>query len=125
LNGFGSWTLKTEIREAGAEPDECYIVGEADKDVPDIVIEIEWSRTTGLAKREIYRRLGVGELWTLKNDGQLIINVLHQGDWLERSKSKYLPKLDLAWLLSFLGIEPQSRAVRTLRDELRGKSRRR
>jgi len=24
LNGFGSWTLKKELREAGAEPDECY-----------------------------------------------------------------------------------------------------
>ena len=35
LNGFGSWTLKNEIRESGAEPDECYIVGDAtENDVP-------------------------------------------------------------------------------------------
>jgi Uma2 family endonuclease len=120
LNGFGSWTLKKEVREAGAEPDECYILGDADKDVPDLVIEVEWSRVTGLAKREIYRRLGVGELWTLKNDGRLAISVLHKGEWAERSKSKLLPKLDLAWLLTFVAIEPQSKAVRALRDALRG-----
>jgi len=124
LNGFGSWTLKKEIREAGAEPDECYIVGETDKDNPDLAIEVEWSRTTGLAKREIYRRLGVRELWTLKNDGRLVVAVLHEGDWVERAKSKVLPKLDVAWLVSFLGIEPQSKAVRSLRDALRTKVRR-
>src|ERR1041385_8248892 len=54
LNGFGSWTLKNELREAGAEPDECYIVGESvDKAVPDLAIEVEWSRRTGLPKWEI------------------------------------------------------------------------
>lgn len=31
-----------------------------------------------------------------------------------------LPNLDLSWLLSFLEIEPQSQAVRALRDALRG-----
>src|SRR4029079_11037283 len=68
LNGFGSWTLKKELREAGAEPDECYILGESSEtDVPDLWSEVEWARTTGLSKPEIYRRLGVRELWTLKN----------------------------------------------------------
>jgi hypothetical protein len=38
--------------------------------------------------------------------------------------SKLLPKLDVAWLRSFLDIEPQSRAVRALRDALRAKKRR-
>jgi Uma2 family endonuclease len=125
LNGFGSWTLKNEIREAGAEPDECYIVGETDKGVPDLVIEVEWSRTTGLAKREIYGRLAIRELWTLKNDGKLMIQSLEKGKWTERSISKVLPKLDVAWLCGFLAIEPQSKAVRTLRDSLRKPSRKR
>jgi Uma2 family endonuclease len=73
LNGFGSWTLKREMREAGAEPDECYIVGDPEKDVPDLAIEVEWSRATSLNKQEIYRRLGVRELWTLKSDGTLVV----------------------------------------------------
>lgn len=80
LNGFGSWTLKKELREAGAEPDECYIVGEStEKAVPDLAIEVEWSRATGLSKPEIYRRLGVRELWTLKSDGRLIHPGLGRG----------------------------------------------
>ena len=125
LNGFGSWTLKNELRESGAEPDECYIVGDSvEKDVPDLAIEVEWSRVTGLSKPEIYRRLGVRELWTMKSDGRLTIRVLEKGDWVEHTKSKLLPRLDLTWLLSFLTIEPQSKAVRALRDALRTKKRR-
>jgi len=125
LNGFGSWTLKNELRESGAEPDECYIVGDSvEKDVPDLAIEVEWSRVTGLSKPEIYRRLGVRELWTMKSDGRLTLRVLEKGDWVEHTKSKLLPRLDLSWLLSFLDIEPQSKAVRALRDALRTKKRR-
>lgn len=125
LNGFGSWTLKKEIREAGAEPDECYIVGDStEQEVPDLAIEVEWSRATGLAKPEIYRRLGVRELWTLKSDGQLVIRTLEKGEWALRAKSKLFPKLDLAWLRSFLDIAPQSKAVRAIRDTLRAKKRR-
>jgi Uma2 family endonuclease len=126
LNGFGSWTLKNELREAGAEPDECYIVGKAiEKASPDLVIEVEWSRATGLPKLEIYRRLGIREVWTLKSDGQLVVRALEKGAWVERTASKLFPKLDLVWLLSFLDIEPQSEAVRALRDALRAKKRRR
>jgi Uma2 family endonuclease len=125
LNGFGSWTLKKELREAGAEPDECYIVGDAaEQDVPDLAIEVEWSRVTGLSKPEIYRRLGIRELWTLKSDGRLVVRILEKGEWVERPRSKLFPKLDLVWLLSFLDLTPQSKAVRALRDELRAKKRR-
>jgi Uma2 family endonuclease len=125
LNGFGSWTLKRELREAGAEPDECYIVGDSvEKDVPDLAIEVEWSRITGISKPEIYRRLGVRELWTLKSDGRLMIRILEKGAWVEHARTKLFPKLDLAWLRSFLDIEPQSKAVRALRDALRTKKRR-
>ena len=125
LNGFGSWTLKNELREAGAESDECYIVGNStEKEVPDLAIEVEWSRATGLSKQEIYRRLGVRELWTLKSDGRLIIRILEKGAWALHGKSKLFPRLDLAWLRSFLDIAPQSKAVRALRDALRTRKRR-
>ena len=120
VNGFGQWTLKKELKEAGAEPDECYIIGDPEpRTVPDLAIEIEWSRVVGLDKHEIYRRLGVRELWTLKHDGGLVVRVLERGRWVIRSKSKLFPKLDLDWLVAFLEIEPQSKAVRALLDELR------
>jgi len=124
LNGFGSWTLKQEVREAGAEPDECYILGPpAAKDVPDLVIEIEWSRALGLPKHEIYRRLGVRELWTLPASGPLLVRVLEKGRWVTRAASRALPALDIAWLVSFLRIEPQSKAVRALAQALRKRTR--
>jgi Uma2 family endonuclease len=126
LNGYGSWTLKNELRDAGGEPDECYILGtDTEKDVPDLVIEVEWSRVLGLPKETIYRRLGARELWTLKADGTLLVRALVKGAWVKRARSKLLPKLDLARLLEFLAIEPQSQAVRAYRDALRAKPRRR
>jgi Uma2 family endonuclease len=124
LNGYGSWTLKKELRDAGAEPDECYVVGAVDKDVPDLAIEVEWSRVLGLPKEEIYQRLGVRELWTLKDNGRLVVRVLQKGRWVEQAGSSVLGALTgarLAWLASFLEIEPQSKALRALRDALRKK----
>jgi len=118
LEAYGSWTLKGELEAAGAEPDECYIVGDADRSVPDLVIEVEWSRVTGLAKREIYRRLGVRELWTLTSSAELVLATIEGDVWVERSVSEVLPALDVRWLSSFLVIEPQSKAVRALRDAL-------
>jgi len=124
LNGFGSWTLKRQVKEAGGEPDECYIVGPPEaKDVPDLVIEIEWSRALGLSKQEIYLRLGVRELWTLPASGPLVVRTLERGRWVARQKSKLLPKLDLAWLMGFLDVEPQSKAVRALSQALRARTR--
>jgi len=123
LQGFGSWTLKNELKEAGAEPDECYVVGRrTDRELPDLVIEVEWSRK-GLAKHEIYRRLGVRELWTLQRDGRLLLRVLDKGRYVERQASKVLPGLDVRWLTGFLAREPQSAAVRALRDEMRKRAR--
>ena len=124
FNGFGSWTLKNEIKEAGAEPDECYILGDAKgRDVPDLAIEVEWSRK-GLAKHEIYQRLGVRELWTLRRDGRLVLRVLEKERYVEHAKSKVLPKLDVAWLLAFLERQSQTAAVRALHDEMTKKRRR-
>jgi Uma2 family endonuclease len=121
LEGFGSWTLKDEMREAGGEPDECYILGNPAKTLPDLVIEVEWSRATGLPKQEIYRRLGVHELWTLKSNGSLVIRILEKEQWVEKSKSKVLPKLDVAWLLSFLDVGSQTKAVQSLRAAMKKK----
>ncbi len=58
---MGSSTFKNRARKAGAEPDECYCIGE-EKKVPDLAIEV--IVTSGnIRKLEIYRRLGVQEVW--------------------------------------------------------------
>jgi Uma2 family endonuclease len=121
ITGVGSWTLKNRPKKAGAEPDECYIIGDEDKRTPDLVIEVEWSRTVGLDKREIYARLGVRELWTLTAEGRLVVRVLHGEKYVESKKSKALPKLDVQWLLSFAMSGSQNKAVRALQAALRKK----
>ena len=118
VTGYGEWRLKRQARKAGAQPDECYIIGR-DKRVPDLAIEIEWSRVVGLEKHQIYERLGVRELWTLRRDGSLVIRVLEKGRYHERKRSAVFPSLDVQWLRSFLELPTQTDAVRALRKALR------
>jgi Uma2 family endonuclease len=64
LSPYGSWTLKHAPGAAGLEPDECYLLGpDQDKRVPHLAIEVVWT-SGGIDRVEIYRRLGVGEVWT-------------------------------------------------------------
>ncbi len=58
---MGSSTIKKQLKQAGVEPDECYSIGEK-KNIPDLAIEV--IITSGsIDKLEIYRRLGVSEVW--------------------------------------------------------------
>ncbi|HYX14079.1 MAG TPA: Uma2 family endonuclease [Nostoc sp.] len=58
---MGSSTFRNKARKAGAEPDECYCIGE-EKSVPDLAIEVVLT-SGNISKLEIYRRLGVAEVW--------------------------------------------------------------
>jgi Uma2 family endonuclease len=61
FNPMGSSTIRKQFKNAGVEPDECYAIGEK-KDIPDLAIEV--IITSGsIDKLEIYRRLGVTEVW--------------------------------------------------------------
>ncbi len=63
---MGSTTVKNRLKKAGAEPDECYCIGEK-KDIPDLAIEV--TITSGSIKKlETYHRLGVKEVWFWKNN---------------------------------------------------------
>jgi Uma2 family endonuclease len=80
LEGYGSWTLKDEKQDRGAEPDECYMVRRMavdDDDRPDIAIEVIWTRG-GIDKLEVYRKLGVREVWFYER-GSLRFFALRQG----------------------------------------------
>jgi Uma2 family endonuclease len=120
LSPYGAWTLKNAPRESGAEPDECYIIGrDQGKEVPDLVIEVVWTGG-GIDKLEIYRRLGIGEVWVWKGD-RIEIHALH-GDRYERAgRSHVLPDLDLELLTSFLDRPTALQAVKAFRASL-GKS---
>jgi Uma2 family endonuclease len=119
LSPYGAWTLENAPKEAGAEPDECYLVGtDQSRDTPDLAIEVAWT-SGGLDKLEIYRRLHVAEVWFWK-DGRIIVHVLHEDEYQQVDRSHLFPELDLRLLCSLLDRPTALQAVRALRDHLRG-----
>ena len=117
LTGAGSWTLKKSQRECGAEPDECYIVGPPGKEVPDFAIEVVWT-SGGLDKLEIYRRLGVPEVW-IWQEGRIDVWRLGADGYTPGTSSRVLPDLDLEMLGRYLDRPLQTAAVREYRAALR------
>ncbi|MBW4601169.1 MAG: Uma2 family endonuclease [Calothrix sp. FI2-JRJ7] len=101
---MGSSTFKNKAKKAGAEPDECYCIGD-EKSIPDLVIEI--NITSGnVEKLEVYRRLGVTEVWMWKINGFSLYHLREETPLrfidtygYERiTKSEFLPDLDISLL---------------------------
>jgi Uma2 family endonuclease len=118
LSPYGAWTLTSAATQSGVEPDECYIVGsDQSKQLPDVAIEVVWT-SGGLDKLEIYRRLGIGEVWFWK-DGRIQIHVLRQERYEPVDRSPLFPDLDVGLLCSFLDRPTAIQAVRAFREALR------
>ena len=122
---YGSWTLKTEDEEAGAEPDECYVFGDLKSPapvVPDLAIEVEW--TSGrIDKLAVYKRLGVREVWYWRK-GRIEPYELRRSRYVLLAESKALPGIDLVQLAKFIERPPPTSAVmRAYRAALRRKRR--
>ena len=115
LNGYGSWTIRKATQARGIEPDECYMLGRG-KNVPDLAIEVVWT-SGGIDKLEVYRGLGVQEVW-IWQDNALAVYRLHDGQYLREESSYLLPELDLSLLLQFLDPAHQTAAVRNYRRAL-------
>jgi Uma2 family endonuclease len=120
LNGIGSWTLKRRLKQAGAEPDECYSIGPVGR-MPQLAIEIAWSRGA-LNKLEVYRRLGVGEVW-IWSKGVIEVHVLRGARYVRAKHSELLPELDLDRLVEFVDPSDQTAAVKRWRRALRASQR--
>jgi Uma2 family endonuclease len=119
LSPYGSWLLKDKLRKAGAEPDDCFIIGDDSAqplDRPHLVIEVQWSRT-GVNKLEVYRRLRVPEVWFWER-GAIAVHTLKGQKWRRVSRSVALPDLDLAQLVSFVDRPTLTRAIRDYRAAL-------
>ena len=119
LNGYGSWTVKSAKNKLGVEADECYVVGlrDAEPTIPDIAIEVVWT-SGGIDKLEVYRGLGVQEVWFWKS-GALRFYLLQDQAYLPAPRSRLLPDLDPALIARCMGEASQPQAVRTLRAALR------
>ena len=118
LSPYGAWTLKSAPKKSGLEPDECYLVGDQNKDTPDLAIEVVWT-SGGIDKLEIYRRLGVREVW-IWQDSQIEVHVLRQQLYKLAEKSALFPDLDVPQLASFLDRPTALQAVKAFREALRG-----
>jgi len=113
---FGSWTLKQKKHRRGAEADECYIFGTERRDQPQLAIEVEWT-SGGIDKLEIYRKLGVDEVWYWRK-GMIEIYVMTDGSFVRVDRSRVLPDLDVELLASMLDRETLTQAVRDFRKAL-------
>lgn len=114
---LGSTTFKSKELGVGLEPDQCFYIqheaqirGKKRLDLtvdppPDLALEID---ITSRTHPTIYRALGIPELWRFEQ-GQLQINVLKNGEYIEVAESPTFPGLPLkSVLLEFL---EQSRTV--------------
>ncbi len=117
LIGVGQTTWRKKARKAGAEADESYWIGRRKK-APDLAIEVICT-SGGIDKREVYRRLGVPEVW-FWIDGRLRIYRPLEDDG-EHARSKLLPQLDLHELSRIIrsaDVERQTEIVEQYRRKL-------
>ena len=119
LEGYGSWTLKEQAKERGAEADECYTVrrvAKSDDDRPDIAIEVVWT-SGGINKLEVYRKLGVREVWFYERGKLRFFALRHEADEVYREipRSELLSELPIDILLACMQEPDQTSAVRALR----------
>jgi len=118
LVGCGSWTIRKEPLSRGLEADECYVLGpvETPPEVPDLAVEVVWT-AGGIDKLEVYRGLGVPEVWFWQ-DGALRIYLLDAGAYRQSATSRSLPGLDSELIERFMASPSQTLAVRGLRAAL-------
>jgi len=106
--GLGSTTLRNKDKQAGKEPDKCYCIG-TDKEIPDLAIEVVYT-SGGVDTLEVYRRLGVGEVWFWQNN-QLKVYCWQDDSYHYSQQSRLLPDLDLTSLAQHVVIQDPLDAI--------------
>jgi Uma2 family endonuclease len=106
--GRGRTTIGMKELGARKEPDESYCLGEK-KSIPDLVIEII-STSGEIDVLEIYRRIGVREVW-FWHDSVISVYCLKADGYDLVSRSVLLPELDLRSLEFYSRMTDQFDAV--------------
>ena len=121
ITPYGSWTLESKETNRGVEPDECYVLGDVSSpERCDLAIEVIWS-SGGVDKLDVYRRLGVKEVWIWKA-GRIDVFALRGEEYVPTAGSALLAGLDLPTLVRFIDIKPMTRAVTEYRAILRAEN---
>jgi Uma2 family endonuclease len=115
---MGSTTLKDRLKNAGAEPDECYCIG-AEKDIPDLAIEV--NITSGnINKLATYQQLDVTEVWFWEANRLKLYHLREETGsdssltygYAQIERSELLPDLNIALLSECTLISDQLQSVR-------------
>ncbi len=114
--GLGSTTFRREAKRRGAEPDTSFCVG-TDKEFPDIAIEVVQT-SGGINKLEIYRGLGVPEVWFWQN-GQFTAYHLRNDVYELIDRSEFLPDLAFPLLATYIQYPEPLDAVLAFRAAIR------
>jgi Uma2 family endonuclease len=104
----GSATLGRKDNNGRREPDESYNV-ETKKSIPDLILEVTVT-SGGIDKLEIYKRLGVPEVWYWE-DGLVTVYSLQAGAYQKVIKSALLPDLNLELIARYSRMADQYDAV--------------
>lgn len=113
---IGNATFRKEAKRRGLEPDECYCL-EGKKEFPDIAIEVVL--TSGdVDKLEIYKGLGVQEVWFWKNNQFSLYNLRVQ-NYEPIAKSELISSLELSLLAQYVKPSEQYDAVMEFREVIR------
>jgi Uma2 family endonuclease len=120
LVGYGSTTFRSEAKQRGVEPDECWRVGSLMKDgeIPDIVLEVIYASPI-LDKLHVYDGLEVPEVWLWKDGAFELYRRRSQGGYDRVDRSGLLPRLDFALVGRFVTREDQDVALREFADAVR------
>jgi Uma2 family endonuclease len=126
----GGVTIRRKRIRKGLEPDECYYIRseplvrddeKVDKQhipAPDLVVEMEVTRRS-IARRPIYARMGVPELWIYDGLSLQFLHLESTGGYEPSESSISFPFLKLADLEQFVLLarkEGQTAARRAFRD---------
>jgi Uma2 family endonuclease len=108
---YGQATMRLSFKQAGAEPDKSWCIGE-DKKVPDLVLEIALT-SGGLPKLDIYKRFKVPEVWIWRCDNLEIYCLTRAGDYARKQKSLLLPGFNVSLLERCVAIRlwPEARKI--------------
>jgi hypothetical protein len=87
------------------------------RDRPDLAVEVIWT-SGGVKKLEIYRRLGVPEVWVWQR-GALEVHVLEGSTYRCAAESSVLPGIDPAAIVELLDQPTAVDAMRAYRSRLR------
>lgn len=110
----GSWLLKSAPHEAGLEPDDCFLLDNLGKDRPDLALEVVWT-SGSISKLEIYRRLGVPEVWIWRDEAISVHVLGEDSHYSRRDQSALLPAFDFVLALQMMTFEALSDVKLALR----------